>query len=127
MYRSAFEAVGLPVTEADGVAADEIPVFLPASMHHYYRVVGRHPVNVTHHRLVAPGDLCIESGQLVFMIENQDVAEWCVEDLAVDDPPVLQGVRNPDESLDWYPEDLDFSGFIVAMVRWTVTGEEPSR
>lgn len=121
-YRSAFAELGLALGAAHRIGADELPA-LPLAMRAYYQLAGRHPTNFTHNQLVAPETLVVGERRLVFMRENQDVAEWAVETLDADDPMVFQGTHSPDATTAWYSEDLRFSDFITAMVRWTVTGE----
>jgi hypothetical protein len=121
-YRTAFEDLGLVIEAAHRVPSEALPD-LPSALRIYYELAGCHPINVAHNRLIPPEALRAADGRLVFMTENQNVTEWSITDFESENPMVLQRVSNQDGTTDWYPEDLFFSDFIVAMLRWTVTGE----
>jgi len=62
--------------------------------------------------------------KLVFMEVNQCVVFWGIRraDLEEADPVVWQGING--EPIEWYAEDHRLSRFLMAMWKWTMTGED---
>jgi hypothetical protein len=90
---------------------------LPSTLRTYYALVGRHPASRALHHLVAPAKLEATERGLIFLHEQQDVCFYAIRaaDLALDDPPVLQG--NHDEDT-WYPDCGRLSSFLIKNLCW---------
>ena len=82
------------------------------------RVAGKLDINKEHNVLYDPEELRPADDILVFMEENQYVVVWGIRsaDLSQSDPQVYQAATV--EPLEWYPEELTFSQFIIAMWKW---------
>lgn len=101
-----------PWRPGDGYAEDDVraaetllSITLPATLRAFYRAWGRRDdLARRSDRLLAPGELFVESGALVLCVENQAVLYWAIpcEALAADDPPVC-----------------------FARLAWAADGEEP--
>ena len=103
-----------------------VGLIIPAALFDYYSLAGRHWINENHNRLRPLEELEWMGDKLVFMEENQWVAFWGIEraDLGEADPVVWQGVNG--EPIEWYTEDYRVSRFLMAMWKWTMTGEQVS-
>jgi hypothetical protein len=109
---------GLP-TEFVNDADRELGVKVPVALRTYYAVAGRlDELNHVHNELLAPSEIGVDAGFLIFMHENQAVVSWGfrVEDLSQDDPMVWQRNNTPPE--EWFSEDLRFSAFLESMFAW---------
>jgi hypothetical protein len=125
------DTLGQPLTESDGIADSMIDRLLdgqqiPEAMRAYYRVAGNHWLNTNHNELRTLDAFESAGGHTIFMDENQVVVQWGIRDvdLTADDPVVHQGQR-VDSAYEWSPEKYTFSRFMIAMWRWTLTGEDP--
>jgi hypothetical protein len=125
------EVFGVPLDESDGLGIAAVDAELatrdlciPEALRTYYAIAGRHRANEIHNRLLPISELDSRDEMLVFMEENQGVAVWGIrkDDLTLPDPVVWQGTCG--DPLEWYPEEHVVSSFIIAMWRWTVTGEQ---
>jgi hypothetical protein len=131
-YQSQFrETLGEPLSEVDAMTDSEIDSLLngkqiPEAMRAYYRVAGRHWLNTNHNQLRRLDELESVDGHTIFMDENQVVVQWAIRDadLSTEDPIVYQG-QLVDAAYEWYAEKYTFSRFLIAMWKWTLTGEEP--
>jgi hypothetical protein len=121
----------VPPKPSDGLGDEEvrlrlsqIHLVIPTSLFDYYSVAGRHWINQDHNRLRPIEQLEWMGDRLVFLEENQWVAYWGIpkEDLKTADPAVWQGVNCT--PLEWCRENLCLSRFLMAMWKWTVTGEQ---
>jgi hypothetical protein len=136
MFKSYFancfrEIFGSPPTADEGSGDEAIRerlnragVVIPAALFDYYSLAGRHWINENHNRLRPIESLEWIDGKLVFMEENQVVSLWGIpkEHLEEADPIVWQGVNG--KPIEWYPEDYRLSRFLMAMWKWTMTGEQ---
>ena len=73
------ETLSEPLSEADGISADEIDALLdgqtiPLALRDYYVVAGRHWMNTHYCQLLEPSRLRTEDSHTIFMDENQCVA-----------------------------------------------------
>lgn len=125
------ETLHEPLQSVDGMPDSEIDNALdgktiPAAMRAYYSVAGKHWINENHKHLRELSALETVGDYTIFMDEKQVVAQWAVRnsDLSQDDPTVYQG-QQTGSTYEWYPEKYTYSRFIIAMWRWTLTGEEP--
>jgi len=60
----------------------------------------------------------------MFMEENQWVVYWAIDESDVNNPnPVVWQGTNSD-AIDWYEEQYKLNQFLMAMWKWTVTGEQ---
>ena len=125
------EIFGSPPKPAEGLgnaavrsALESAGLAIPTALFDYYSLAGRHWINENHNRLRPIEELEWVDDQLVFMEENQLVAFWGIrkENLIDSDPIVWQGVNG--DSIEWYAENYRLSRFLMAMWKWTVTGEE---
>jgi hypothetical protein len=125
--------IGRPLTPRDGwpsaqVIASErrLKLRLPAALKSYYECAGKLPIHTEHHQLYPPKGLRIESGNLVFMEENQAAVFWGLDlnNLKNPDPTVCQASH--ESEIVWYSEDLCFSDFIIKMRR-SQAGLDPGR
>ena len=131
-YQEQFrETLREPLGASDGMLESEIDEALggktiPSAMRDYYRVAGKHWINENHNRLRALSSLETIDDYTVFMDENQYVAQWAIRcaDMNQEDPEVYQGQRIGSR-YEWYAEKFTFSEFMIAMWRWTLTGEAP--
>ncbi len=96
---------------------------IPVALFDYYSLAGRHSINENHNRLRPIAELEWMEDKLVFMEENQCVVYWGIRraDLGENDPIVWQGVNG--EPIEWYAENYHLSRFLMAMWKWTMTGE----
>lgn len=130
-YRRQFrELFGEPLASGDGLGdqgvrsrVEQFGLTIPAALADYYAVAGRHWINENHNRLRPIEALEWMDDRLVFLEENQEVAFWGIDraDLGQADPIVWQGVNG--DPVEWYPEDFRLSRFLMAMWKWTLTGE----
>jgi hypothetical protein len=116
---------------SDGMLESQIDAALsgrsiPEAMRDYYRVAGNHWINENHNQLRDLSALETIGDYTIFMDENQVVAQWAIRssDMNQDDPTVFQG-QQIGSTYEWHPEKYTFSRFMIAMWRWTLTGEEP--
>jgi hypothetical protein len=125
------EIFGTPLEPGDGLGEEAVGsalaragVAIPAALSDYYALAGRHWINDNHNRLRPIAQLEWIDDKLVFMEENQCVAFWGIPraDLVEADPVVWQGVNG--EPIEWYAEDHRLSRFLMAMWKWTMSGEE---
>lgn len=133
-YNECFrEIFGAPLEPSDGLGEEavrsalaRISIAIPAALFDYYALAGRHWINDNHNRLRPIAQLEWIDDKLVFMEENQCVAFWGIRraDLGEADPVVWQGVNG--DPIEWYAEDYRLSRFLMAMWKWTMTGEEDS-
>jgi hypothetical protein len=103
-------------------AEARLEVKLPKALWDYYTLVGQHPINRAHNRLLSPDALFLGSGHLVFMEENQTVVYWGLRcrELGKADPTVLQTAGAEDKP--WYSERVRCSEFLTAMLYWQAVG-----
>lgn len=124
------ETLHEPLQPSDGMRESEIENVLvgrpiPAAMHAYYSVAGNHWINTNHNYLRELSALETVGDYTIFMHENQMVAQWAIRnsDMNLEDPPIFQG-QQLGSAHEWYPEKYTFSTFMIAMWRWTLTGED---
>jgi hypothetical protein len=88
---------------------------LPAALSRLYRERGACAPGQTYNRLLAPADLILAGGHLVFCEENQAVVSWGIAegDLGQSDPPVHQG-QTDGTRWEFFPEFPSLTDF----VRW---------
>ncbi len=124
------EIFGAPPKPIDGLgqaavraALDSAGLAIPVALFDYYSLAGRHWINENHNRLRPIKEREWFDAQLVFMEENQLVAFWGIrkENVTESDPIVWQGVNG--DPIEWYAEKYRLSRFLMAMWKWTVTGE----
>ncbi|MGK5558368.1 hypothetical protein ACSNOI_42885 [Actinomadura kijaniata] len=103
-----------PLTEGDGFPAEELDaaearlgVRLPGALREAYRLFGRRAdLTSNHDTLLAPSDLYVLDGALVFRSENQGAANWGVPlaDAGLADPPAFVRADLADKSAErWEP------------------------
>jgi hypothetical protein len=128
------EIFGAPPVPGDGLGEDavrsrlaRVGLVVPVSLFEYYALAGLHWINQNHNLLRPIEALEWMGDKLVFMDENQWVVFWGVqkEDLGKADPIVWQGVNG--KPIEWYTEEYTLSRFLMAMWKWTMTGEEDAR
>jgi hypothetical protein len=117
------------VPESEIAAAEECHSWrLPRLLREYYLRAGRFSeINESLDRLLSPGELWSEAEWLVFYEENQGACAWGVKqsDTSLDDPPVYQGVCDPDtDQWTWYAEHPRLSDFFVATFYWQLASTE---
>ncbi len=86
---------------------------LPKAWSDYLLVIGKHPLNRAHDRLIPPEDLEIDllhQPAVIVVDENQSVCSWSVlqRDLVIDDPPL----QYRDDSRGWQQQSLTLSSFL---------------
>ena len=78
-------------------------------------------------RLLPPDAVHLRDDRLVFFEEEQGAILWGAEPEG-DDPPVWQGViMEEGDDIFWYDEEMSVSVFLVAMLRWKISGEAPEK
>ncbi|MCA9109347.1 MAG: hypothetical protein KDA52_05340 [Planctomycetaceae bacterium] len=125
------DTLGEPLRASDGIPDSENDDQLgsrriPTALRDYYRVAGNHWLNTNHNHLRPLSALETVDGYTIFMDENQVIVQWALRnsDREQDDPIVYQG-QLTNSTHEWHPERYSFSRFIIAMWRWTLTGEDP--
>ena len=90
----------------------------PIALQEYYHLVGKHPINKEHNRILAPNEMYYIEDYLVFAEENENVVVWGIlkSDLQIEDPMVYQG-QEYNGKYSWYSEDSTFSRFIIQMFK----------
>jgi hypothetical protein len=123
-YRSVLKLLDIKPTSRDASserqldkAEHRLGTKLPKALRSYYALFGKHKLNRTHNRLLAPEDLFVAKGRLVFMEENQNVVYWGVPcRSAALDPPVFQ-TTDPEDG-PWCRECAHCSKFLAVMFCW---------
>jgi hypothetical protein len=135
------EIFGSPLSPYDGIGDETIQAKLnridysvPIALTDYYAIAGNHKINKEYNILRSLNELEWFGDTLIFMEENQSVAYWGIkrEDCNLPDPIVWQGQNiNPlefeledDEPMEWYAEPYKISRFLMAMWKFTLTGEQ---
>ncbi|MFD7830939.1 SMI1/KNR4 family protein [Kitasatospora sp. NPDC059803] len=108
-------------TDAELDAAEgRLGLRLPAALREAYRLFGRREdLTGNHNRLLAPEELFVLEGALVYQEENQACVHWGVllADLDQDDPPTVGRLDLADKSAErWEPWEERFSTAAAAMV-----------
>ena len=85
---------GFSVTELHAI--ENIFSSLPVALQEYYHLIGKHPINKEHNRILAPNEIYYIGDYLVFAEENENVVN----------------VSNIDS------EDSTFSRFVIQMFKW---------
>ncbi len=123
--------MGLSLQPSDGLGDDavqtklvEYRLTLPEALIDYYALAGQHPINVKHNQLLPIEQIKWMGSKLMFMEENQWVVYWAIDESDVNNPnPVVWQGTNSD-AIDWYEEQYKLNQFLMAMWKWTVTGEQ---
>ncbi len=123
--------MGLSLQPSDGLGDDavqtklvEYGLTLPEALIDYYALAGQHPINVKHNQLLPIEQIKWMGSKLMFMEENQWVVYWAIDESDVNNPnPVVWQGTNSD-AIDWYEEQYKLNQFLMAMWKWTVTGEQ---
>jgi len=123
--------LGLSLQPSDGLGDDavqtklvEYRLTLPEALIDYYALAGQHPINVKHNQLLPIEQIKWMGSKLMFMEENQWVVYWAIDESDVNNPnPVVWQGTNSD-AIDWYEEQYKLNQFLMAMWKWTVTGEQ---
>lgn len=104
-------------------AEPRLGVRMPQALRDYYLALGNlSELNQAHNHLLAPADWYLESGELVFLVENQAVVFWGVAatDTRGADAAVFQGVNSATAPVEWLPECDSCSEFLLVMLHWQV-------
>ncbi|MGE0321734.1 MAG: hypothetical protein AB7K71_11810 [Polyangiaceae bacterium] len=112
LFARAPVGVGASVLEA---AETRLGCVLPKALREFYAGVGGEKrVTATHNTFLAPDELFIADGRIVFCDENQSVCVWGIEANS-DDPEVHQGVTLR-HGYEWHGEELSCSQFMRLMI-----------
>ena len=65
---------GFSVTELHAI--ENIFSSLPVALQEYYHLIGKHPINKEHNRILAPNEIYYIGDYLVFAEENENVVVW---------------------------------------------------
>lgn len=106
--QTAFDAADLHAAEA------RLRLQAPCALREWYeRTAARTEVWSLQDRLLSPDQWYVESGVLVFVVENQGVVRWGirVSDTATDDPAVM--VSDPDGGQEWLLAGATTSAFAI--------------
>ena len=119
-YRAAYAALGVPLTSSHALEADRLTALselgLPDALWDYYAVAGNeHRFNHSFNRLLAPEDIVVQDGRIVFMEENQAAVLWGVNP-NVANPFVEQGINSDTQPLEWHSEDVACAEFCETML-----------
>jgi hypothetical protein len=96
------EILGFAPKASDGLGDDAVrrglgkrKLVLPRALAEHYALAGKHSINTQHNRLYTIAELAWIDDRLVFMEENQGVADWGIAqgDLEVPNPIVWQAVN----------------------------------
>jgi hypothetical protein len=124
-YRAAFESLGLPLRPKDALKSESLEnmnlegLHLPFALREYFLVAGNEAVlNQSFNRLLAPENVFVESGRIVFMEENQGVVYWGIKPDGSENPIVEQGINLDGKPIEWHSEDADCAEFLEVMLCW---------
>ena len=124
-YRAAFESLGLPLRPKDGLKPESLEhiklegLHLPLALREFFLVAGNEAVlNQSFNRLIAPQDVFVEAGRIIFMEENQAVVYWGVRPDGSENPVVEQGINVEGKPIEWHSEGGGCAGFLEAMLYW---------
>jgi hypothetical protein len=124
-YRAAFASLGLPLRPKDALKSESLESIkldglrLPLALCEYFLVAGNEDtLNHSFNRLLAPENVFVDAGRIVFMEENQGVVYWGVQSDGIENPIVEQGINVEGKPLEWHSEDSDCAGFLEAMLYW---------
>ena len=108
---------GYSVTELQAI--ENVFSSFPTALQEYYYLLGKHPINKEHNRILEPNEMYYIEDYLVFAEENENVVVWGIlkSDLQIEDPMVYQG-QEYNGKYSWYSEDSTFSRFIIQMFKW---------
>ena len=108
---------GYSVTELHAI--ENVFSSFPIVLQEYYYLLGKHPINKEHNRILEPNEMYYIEDYLVFAEENENVVVWGIlkSDLQIEDPMVYQG-QEYNGKYSWYSEDSTFSIFIIQMFKW---------
>jgi hypothetical protein len=141
-YLNRFEEIfGSPLSLSDGLGDEAVRTELskmdfsvPIALMDYYSIAGNHKVNKEYNILRSLNELEWFGDTLIFMEENQAVAYWGIkrEDCNFPNPIVWQAQNinsiefelEDDEPMEWYAEPYRISQFLMAMWKYTLTGEQ---
>jgi hypothetical protein len=106
-------AAGVPEGQVEQ-AEKRLGVKIPAALRSFYRSVGRvEGIASGYQHLVAPEDLQIGEGRLLFLVENQAVCAWGIEPSG-DDPEVEQGEESEPHA--WEKIGQSASSFLEMLI-----------
>lgn len=110
--------------DAVQIKLTELGLTLPQALIDYYTLAGQHFINQEHNQLLPIEQMYWIDDKFVFMEEDQRVVYWGIKQADVDSPNPLvwQGINS--DVIDWYEEPYKLSQFLMAMWKWTVTGEQ---
>lgn len=124
-----------PLAPGDGfdeatldAAESRLAVSLPAALREWYELAGRRDdVWSRQDELLAPQELSIEDGVLIFYIENQCVVRWGIRlsELDLADPPVV--IESDEAPRGWLTENTSISEFALQMLVFSVKWSKRNR
>ena len=127
-YRAAYVSLGLPLLPKHGISPEMLELDsleglrLPQALLEYYLIAGDEPIlNQSFNRLLAPEQIGLEAGRIVFMEENQQVVYWGVPASSQSDDPnpiVEQGIYVENEPLEWHSEHSTVADFLETALYW---------
>jgi hypothetical protein len=124
-YRAAFASLGVPLRPKDVLKPESLEhlklegLVLPKALRDYYLVAGNEEtLNHSFNRLLAPENVFVESGRIVFMEENQGVVYWGIKPDGSENPTVEQGINIEGKPIEWHSEDTDCAEFLEVMLCW---------
>ncbi|BAY20844.1 hypothetical protein NIES2100_05880 [Calothrix sp. NIES-2100] len=131
-YKRRFQEIfGFSLQPSDGLGNNfvqaklaESALTLPKALIDYYAIAGQHCINKEHNQLLPIEEIGWIDNKLVFMEEYQSVVFCGIDqaDVSKLNPIVWQGIKS--NSIDWYEENYKLNQFLMAMWKWTVTGEQ---
>jgi hypothetical protein len=136
-----YEIFGSALSPSDGIGDEAVRAELskmdfsvPIALMDYYSIAGNHKVNKEYNILRSLNELEWFGDTLIFMEENQAVAYWGIKrgDCNFPNPIVWQGQNinsiefelEDNEPMEWYAEPYRISQFLMAMWKYTLTGEQ---
>ena len=122
-----------PIVTGDGyeesdlrAAEAHLGLGLPPAVREMYRLFGRRDdLTRVQDRLLAPDDLEVDDGVLVFRMENQAVTRWGVPvaDLDRPDPPVVFLCDEPDRRWRPFLDRVSLAGIELVLSEWMFGAE----
>jgi hypothetical protein len=103
-----------PVGPDDGISEEQLAGrAMPFPLHWWYRLAGRRKeITNGQNLLLAPEELKMKDGLLLFYGENQWCYEWATEPTG-DDPPVFGRWVDRSKENEWQPEGMVLSEFLI--------------